>query len=716
MNFPVPWRALLPLDAVPAVCGNANTLIKEIVDRTGACVDISGEGETPATLSDKICTVSGAVEQKEAACRRIVDVLRGVQEVADQEPGVFVVIVPASSVPAVIGTKGSQIKEIIELSGAEISVGKEPIQGMSDQPIGITGTGGQVVSAVSKINAILQDLADRSRLQPGDFKWREGAVASVMPPIGSGPRGSSNPRTHAKFVAPTQVAGWIIGKQGRHIRELQENSGAHIQVHREGDVPPGVPMTERVIEIGGGKDAKAEGVQIVLMAIDSMPALQAPRETPMLIPKALSTDGHLREVRQMSGADVELRDLPGHDEALCTVIGTIEARIKAAQQFLAMLEEGVAKGSLGDAAPMSSSPSPAAAPAFSSRPAQSAPAAPMAASQERSPVYDPPRPAAPQLQSSAGAVSGSQADPWSQGAPAAPSASQLHWQSDKEPAGAAACGAAQSAPVAASWSDPVRTEAARSVSFGHQEVVNIPSAGPGTDSDTSPMVRQSAALPSTSTFSSGAAPSLPGQPPLERQAALAANGTRFGSSGAGGSMSSTAPAPGTPAAEGVHGRGTPMANGSMGNSFDAAAPGGCVGGMAMGGMNNMNGVTGMGGMNGQMSGASPFMSPSGFGGGAWGDNMFRSALQESAFCAGSNAKLALLLPLDLLQKALIPLGYLSEIAEKCQIRIDLGPEVMCLQEAKGQVVMRQVSMTGSVAGNALAAYFLQERAAQCCVP
>merc|ERR1719450_864722 len=159
---------------------------------TGAVVDISGEGETPETLSDKICTVSGSVEQKEAACRRIVDRLRDLQEVADQEPGVFVIIVPSCAAPVVVGQKGSQIKEVIELSGAEISVGKENIIGMLDQPIGITGTGGQVVSAVSKINAILQDLADRGRLQPSDFKYRPTAAGDNLM-LGGGAIGRGAP-------------------------------------------------------------------------------------------------------------------------------------------------------------------------------------------------------------------------------------------------------------------------------------------------------------------------------------------------------------------------------------------------------------------------------------------------------------------------------------------------------------------------------------------
>ncbi|CAE7441761.1 BTR1 [Symbiodinium sp. CCMP2456] len=383
MNFPVPWRALLPAwasgvdlgsasdvlgaltdfralrlwaDAVPTFSGQDG--LREICDATGAGCELSGEGDTPSSLSDKILTISGNVEQKEAACRRIVDKLRVLQEVIDQEPGVFVIIVPSAAAPAVIGSKGAQIKEVIELSGAEVSVAKESIIGMNDQPIGVTGTGGQVVSAVSKINAILQDLADRGRLQPTDFRYRPGAQrpedsggSSFGAPGRAAQPTGGNPRTNAKFVVATQVAGWIIGKQGRHIRELQENSGAHIQVLKEGEVPPGVPVTDRIVEIGGRFEAKAEGIQIILIAVDNMPALSAPRETLMLIPRQLTSDSEIKDVRQMSGCEIEVRDLPSHDEGLCTLLGNIESRVKAAQQFLKRLEEVMADGSVSLPAP-----------------------------------------------------------------------------------------------------------------------------------------------------------------------------------------------------------------------------------------------------------------------------------------------------------------------------------------------------------------------------
>jgi len=784
MNFPVPWRSLLPVDAVTAVTGTDGRMLREIVDATGAGVDISADGETPTTLSDKICTVSGSVEQKEAACRRIVDKLRGMQDVADQEPGVFVIIVPSCAAPVVVGQRGAQIKEVIELSGAEISVGKENIIGMLDQPIGITGTGGQVVSAVSKINAILQDLADRGRLQPSDFKYRPGATASSLgmgDGGGGGPRGPApsggNPRTHAKFVAPTQVAGWIIGKQGRHIRELQENSGAHIQVMKEGEVPPGVSPLDRVIEIGGRFEAKAEGIQIVLMAIDSMPALQAPRETQMLIPNALSKESEVKDVQQMSGAELEVRDLPGHDESLCTVLGTIEARVKAAQQFLTRLEEVVADGSAFGAADSASYRSSANDRGPASQPIsrESAPAPSFGgggASREANRSEDP----------------WSRGDPWSQGKPnpppgrREPEVREPAREPYREPARETPAPARDPAPtvrdppgLAATSSSMgssapnggARNEsgaAGRSVSFGDPEVVtfNATSGSPSTSvgsreelqrSNESSDSRRSFG-PSDGGRSQGFGGSGPGAgfnaPSEKTTTTFSASGgggtqmsfspesrgsagggganpsqTSFAPSGGGAKPSQTSFAPsgaasGTPSqtsfAPSGSASGTPSQmsftpSGGMGGGSSASTAPGTSFGPSGGGSGMQSFGMGCGGDGMGMMGS---MGAGGMGMGMFNPMMgmgmgFGISHNEAAFCQalqsqGMQSQLLLLFPQDLLEKALIPKGDLAAIAGRCQIRIDLGDHVA--------PNMRQVALSGTIAANAMAAYFLQEKSSQ----
>merc|ERR1719460_668074 len=70
-----------------------------------------------------------------------------------------------------------------------------------------------------------------------------------------------------------------------------------------------------------------------------MPALQAPRDCQMLVPNLLSRSSEVGDLQRVSGAEIDVRDLPGHDENLLTLLGTIEARVKAAQAILTRIEE-----------------------------------------------------------------------------------------------------------------------------------------------------------------------------------------------------------------------------------------------------------------------------------------------------------------------------------------------------------------------------------------
>mmetsp|Transcript_19258 Transcript_19258/g.57840 ORF Transcript_19258/g.57840 Transcript_19258/m.57840 type:complete len:120 (+) Transcript_19258:1-360(+) len=95
----------------------------------------------------------------------------------------------------------------------------------------------------------------------------------------------------------------------------------------------------------------------------------------------------------------------------------------------------------------------------------------------------------------------------------------------------------------------------------------------------------------------------------------------------------------------------------------------------------------------------------GVGMGAMGcsEGAFRTLLQSSTV-GQLPGQLLLLLPAELMQKALVPHGHLADIAQKCQIRIDMGAEV--------SPNLIQVSLSGPAVANAMATYFLQERAAQ----
>merc|ERR1711974_387708 len=111
-----------------------------------------------------------------------------------------------------------------------------------------------------------------------------------------------------------------------------------------------------------------------------------------------------------------------------------------------------------------------------------------------------------------------------------------------------------------------------------------------------------------------------------------------------------------------------------------------MGGGMMGVGNPMMGGMGMGMMGGMVS---------------TNERAFMTALQASGI---NNAQLTLLLPQTLVQNILVPRGLMAEIAPRSGAKIDLG--------AESPAGMRQVGLSGSMVGNALAAMFLQEKVIQ----
>ena len=172
MTFRIPWRLLIPPGSVDTVIGTDGGL--SLAQKSGAKVTVSTSEEAPVTLSDRIVKIEGSVGEQEEVLGHIVAELFEFQGTLEDEDGLCVFVMPTSAVGAVIGAKGSKISEIMSESGAEIDVGRECIIGMPDNPVVLRGRPRQIVRAAVLCNAVLQDLADKGRVQADDFFYIPG--------------------------------------------------------------------------------------------------------------------------------------------------------------------------------------------------------------------------------------------------------------------------------------------------------------------------------------------------------------------------------------------------------------------------------------------------------------------------------------------------------------------------------------------------------------
>lgn len=347
----VPFRCLVPAESAGYIVGRSRANIYQILEETGASVAVSSSGETPASLSDKVVTITGNAQQKQEACRRVVSLLRKSQQVRESEEAVFVIIVPSSSSATIVGQQGSQVKEVGERSGAEVNVGRDCIADTSDQPVSITGTAEQVVSATVMINSIVQELMNKGRVQLSQFSM--GATSHVTSGRsdiqGMGQVGPvSSLRTPARFILKQEEGGWIVGRQGISVQELQQSTGAHIEVAQQRESARlGLQLGDTVAQISGDSSAIVEGVHAVMSALDAKSTGQAvssrllvPADTVgFLIGKGGQT---VQEVQSKSGASVEFaRDsqVLGTNERALNIVGTAKTRTAAVIALLEKVDE-----------------------------------------------------------------------------------------------------------------------------------------------------------------------------------------------------------------------------------------------------------------------------------------------------------------------------------------------------------------------------------------
>ncbi|KAK3267915.1 hypothetical protein CYMTET_23554 [Cymbomonas tetramitiformis] len=143
----------------------------------------------------------------------------------DSKPATLLLLIPNKSavIAAVIGKSGANIAQTQKASGANVQVDKSENKSADHVEVKITGT----VSS--------NDMAQ----------------AMIMQKIVSATQGKDTPEPapqHTLLVVPNQAVGFLIGKGGAVIKELQLNSGAHIQFENEKDTKPGAAGRQVTIQ------------------------------------------------------------------------------------------------------------------------------------------------------------------------------------------------------------------------------------------------------------------------------------------------------------------------------------------------------------------------------------------------------------------------------------------------------------------------------------
>lgn len=213
----------VPNEMVGRIIGKGGATIRIIQNLSGAHIDVPQECE-PGTNMRRI-KITGAPSQV-AYCITIIrqktnpnDEGTSIPLPAEGDPAnpLKVVVMPVSNevVGRVIGKGGTTIRQIQDLSGVHLEVAREPAAGSSMREITITGNEAQIEHCQRLVRAKMEGQDLPARGTPAAFGLAPGVPGEM------------------KVCIPDDMVGRVIGKGGSTIREIQDHSGAHMDIEKD---------------------------------------------------------------------------------------------------------------------------------------------------------------------------------------------------------------------------------------------------------------------------------------------------------------------------------------------------------------------------------------------------------------------------------------------------------------------------------------------------
>lgn len=244
---------VMPTDIIGLIIGKQGSALRDITTKSGARILIQAFEDMPPGSNEREVSISGSIQEIAIAEERILQRLRNRRpkcndnNIAILENGSCLLkcVIPRNLCGLLIGRGGVGVKEINEKSGAWIKVAHEQdgAPGTSDRTVYITGTFDQVFFAKSMI---------LSRIDVGG-------------PIPSTADETIYPDTLTVEI-PCRAAGYLLKKGGSGLKEIMDQTGAHLKISSLSELEIGENMS-RVL-ISGEQIAQRTASELVKQLVD----------------------------------------------------------------------------------------------------------------------------------------------------------------------------------------------------------------------------------------------------------------------------------------------------------------------------------------------------------------------------------------------------------------------------------------------------------------
>uniref|UniRef100_A0A8C4DMB1 K Homology domain-containing protein n=1 Tax=Dicentrarchus labrax TaxID=13489 RepID=A0A8C4DMB1_DICLA len=252
-------QILIPANKVGLVIGKGGETIKQLQERTGVQMIMIQDDPMP-TGADKPLRITGDPHKVQQARELVVKLIR------DKDQGDFRVgradfgskmggssldvVVPRFAVGIIIGRNGEMIKKIQNDAGVRIQFKQD--DGVSpDRVAQVMGQPDHCHHAVHLINELVQTAQERDGF--GGIIGRRGRSDCNM--------GGAGGLQEVTYAVPADKCGLVIGKGGETIKNIKEQSRAHVELQR--NPPPNTDPNVRIFSIRGTPQQLEKARQLI---------------------------------------------------------------------------------------------------------------------------------------------------------------------------------------------------------------------------------------------------------------------------------------------------------------------------------------------------------------------------------------------------------------------------------------------------------------------
>ncbi|XP_059046153.1 poly(rC)-binding protein 3 isoform X2 [Achroia grisella] len=320
-------RLIMQGKEVGSIIGKKGEIVKRFREESGAKINIS-DGSCPERIVTVTGNTSAIFKAFTLICKKFEEWCSQFNEGGgggSRAPITLRLIVPASQCGSLIGKGGSKIKEIRDVTGANIQVASEMLPNSTERAVTISGTCDAITQCIYHICCVMLESPPKGATIPyrpkpnvagpvilagGQAYTIQGNYAVPAQDMGGlaksplaglaalglgglGPANSgglnpaaalaalagsqlrssnqarnqpaSNQQSH-EMTVPNELIGCIIGKGGTKIAEIRQISGAMIRIsnceEREGG------STDRTITISGNPDSVALAQYLINMSVE----------------------------------------------------------------------------------------------------------------------------------------------------------------------------------------------------------------------------------------------------------------------------------------------------------------------------------------------------------------------------------------------------------------------------------------------------------------